>query len=853
MFRGNWGNHLIVFGYLTTNTILMKHYLLTFCLLISALSMSQHTRQENEMVVRLNFKLLNWEVIDNDEFTRGVINDFLNPEGKKAAERIKEQGFDIGNIQARKMFPHFHTSDSISISRLGKPVSIPPFWATVYVKLPEGEKYWDFFETIKEKAPLVIYADPPLKVDEFSIPNDSLFLPYQGSLHSSVNPIGSIMVDSAWNIETGKDFIKVAIFDSGIDHSHEDLEVLSGYSYFDDQSIDSAGNIYHTWGEDVRGHGTGVAGIIAAKRNNGIGVAGIAGGDGSDSSGISLVDMRCWEYPSDANGDQVSMGLIDASRSVGTYHNWDGADVPIPGLHYWSQAPGYGVHLTNHSYGLRVDASLKPGEGKTLPGDTSSIDIQITIPECNLCREAYLFANQNGVTNIVARGNNFDPSNLLTPQDYVPQEFYDSWMVTVGAMGTDGKRLHATGNTDAGEHWYSPIGYNIDLIAPRSRSNIATTRSNQQSTLSGGYRSFNGTSASAPHVTGVTALLMSYWNKPCYSNINLDPADIEYILSNSADQANDNVFPGLYDDSTGWGRLNAHQAMKMIDFPTYQIIHPEEAFISQTLLETDTIQVHVDRPLHQPSVGPLGSQFPLSLELDYEVIRYKYELIYDFSNYMLPTTELLDVWMRNSETNAGMYVSEVDTGYNYPGGIATPYPITHDFGIEHTASIESIQGDTLVTLTGYYYHFMGEYAPDADIWASPYSPIDFWYPINPNIDTTRMAYSIYVKDTTLAERYDFDCYAENLPFDTLASIDELKIPNFNVFPNPGNTIINVQLEKVTKGSIELYDITGKLIDQIVVSPSKHTYTLSTEQLTKGLYFVSYRSNSGVRSKKWIKQ
>uniref|UniRef100_UPI002351CE5C S8 family serine peptidase n=1 Tax=Alkalibacillus haloalkaliphilus TaxID=94136 RepID=UPI002351CE5C len=62
--------------------------------------------------------------------------------------------------------------------------------------------------------------------------------------------------------------VSVAVLDTGVDRSHEDLNVAGGYSVFDDSEN---GDPYY----DANGHGTHVAGTVAAV-NNDLGVVGVA-------------------------------------------------------------------------------------------------------------------------------------------------------------------------------------------------------------------------------------------------------------------------------------------------------------------------------------------------------------------------------------------------------------------------------------------------------------------------------------------------------------------------------------------------------------------------------------------------
>jgi len=79
-------------------------------------------------------------------------------------------------------------------------------------------------------------------------------------------------VDSAWNITTGNPDIIVAIVDTGVDIDHPELISsmhTTGYNA-------ATGMVGLEHADDDQGHGTRVAGIIAADKNNGIGIAGVA-------------------------------------------------------------------------------------------------------------------------------------------------------------------------------------------------------------------------------------------------------------------------------------------------------------------------------------------------------------------------------------------------------------------------------------------------------------------------------------------------------------------------------------------------------------------------------------------------
>jgi len=107
----------------------------------------------------------------------------------------------------------------------------------------------------------VRYIEPNLEFKADFIPNDPYWSIQWGP--------AKIQADVAWNITTGSASILVAVVDTGIDWNHPDLApnyVQLGYDWVNNDPAPM----------DDNGHGTHVAGTIAAAINNSIGIAGLA-------------------------------------------------------------------------------------------------------------------------------------------------------------------------------------------------------------------------------------------------------------------------------------------------------------------------------------------------------------------------------------------------------------------------------------------------------------------------------------------------------------------------------------------------------------------------------------------------
>ena len=118
----------------------------------------------------------------------------------------------------------------------------------------------------------------------------------EGFVSPYVRKGADINVVPAWEFTKGSPNVIVAVLDNGIDFNHEDLKdnmlvneaELNGAEGVDDDNNGYVDDIYGynfyanspiiTAGD---GHGTHVAGTIAASSNNGKGIAGVAGGTGA--------------------------------------------------------------------------------------------------------------------------------------------------------------------------------------------------------------------------------------------------------------------------------------------------------------------------------------------------------------------------------------------------------------------------------------------------------------------------------------------------------------------------------------------------------------------------------------------
>lgn len=191
------------------------------------------------------------------------------------------------------------------------------------------ERLPELIDSLLSDPRLIDVAEPDYLSRSFrKIPNDPQFIKQKGfdtDPHNGRN--ADIDAPEAWSIRTDASSVVVAVVDSGINLSHDDLspnlwvnvkEQANGIDDDHNGFIDDlhGANLITTSGDpgDDNGHGSLVAGVIGARGNDGVGVAGVAWKvqlmalKHSDSSGIGLYSdsIEAIQYAIDQGADIIN-------------------------------------------------------------------------------------------------------------------------------------------------------------------------------------------------------------------------------------------------------------------------------------------------------------------------------------------------------------------------------------------------------------------------------------------------------------------------------------------------------------------------------------------------------------------
>jgi serine protease len=361
--------------------------------------------------------------------------------------------------------------------------------------------------------PEVEYAHTNYRLKPRLIPSDSL---YPNQWHYS-----QIALAEAWDVTTGSDTIIVAVIDTGI-LNHPDLQarIIAGYDFIGDPAVagDSDGRDPNPTdaGDDANGpgihsfHGTHVAGTVEAVTNNGIGVAGV-------TWQTKIMPLRVL-----GKGGGSSFDLAEAVKYAAGLPNLSGT------------LPPQRAHVVNMS----LSACARN------PTEQAAIDA----------------ARNAGIILVAAAGNNREGVQPGCPAGSL--EYPASYDGVVSLAAVDILQNPAR---------YSSFGSMIDVAAPggemlsgtdaNSDGNPDGVLSTWRSPLTGqnDYAFASGTSMAAPHMAGVTSLMLAI-------NPGLTPLDIDLLLAGThqrtARRVTTDLGPPGRDDDVGNGLINAAQAVR---------------------------------------------------------------------------------------------------------------------------------------------------------------------------------------------------------------------------------------------------------------------------------------------------
>ena len=321
----------------------------------------------------------------------------------------------------------------------------------------------------------IIYASPDYITSGnvmYATPSD----PYETLQYA----LSKIEAQKAWDYVTGSSAVKVGILDSGIDVNHPDLANVVIKSLSRDFSGGVEENV--NLPTDTNGHGTGVAGVIGAIGNNGIGISGVCWN-------VKLVSLKVF-----------APGYLYLKTAVMLAVNY---------------AEANGISILNFSGTTGAYDELEKSTIETYSG---------------------LF---------ICSAGNYNENIDLSSTPHYPARYSLPNMIVVGAVDSEDQR--ATWTNSSGEYGGSNYGTNFSYIYAPGK-NIWTTG------IEHNYTSWTGTSFSAPYVTGVAALLLSY--NPSLTAVQLKSAILngcDYIVITLPDSSMQIV-----------KRLNAFKAIKYV-------------------------------------------------------------------------------------------------------------------------------------------------------------------------------------------------------------------------------------------------------------------------------------------------
>jgi subtilisin-like proprotein convertase family protein/endonuclease/exonuclease/phosphatase family metal-dependent hydrolase len=459
---------------------------------------------------------------------------------------------------------------------------------------------------IAATAPLTrdpAYAPAVRQQQKRFVPNDPLFT-NQWHLRNTGQQGGTAGEDarlvSAWDVATGAGVV-IGIIDDGVQHTHPDLAPAYRADLSYDFNFNDADPTPGT-GDD---HGTAVAGVAAARGNNGLGVSGTA--PAASIAGLRLISATTTDQ-------QEATALSFKPQDIAIYSNsWGpsdtGANLEAPGpltLAALANGVAAGRGGKGSIYVWAAGNGLGSNDNSNYDGYANSrYTIAVTAVD-NTGNQAWYA--EPGANVLVAAPSNGDSSGA-----------------EVGITTTD-----RTGTA----------GYNVSASAsPGNLSNRDYTND------------FGGTSSATPLVSGVVALMLE-------ANPNLGWRDVQHVLATSA-RKNNPTDPDWTQNGAGkW--VNHKYGFGVVDAAAAVNLAKTWTNVAAETTATSGV-ITVGRTIPDNAAAGISSTFTMSADIAVETVEITFSATHTSRGQ-------LEVWLTSpSGTRSTLAERRADTGDHYTG------------------------------------------------------------------------------------------------------------------------------------------------------------------------------------------
>ena len=538
---------------------------------INVTGLASQTRTDNARAIpnRLNIKLKACIVqhIDNSRNTlfiptgSDLLDTYLRDVGANKIERIFPFA---GKDEHRQRAAALNTWYSIAMDRTAtrgtraaakhQLETIADYAEPAYHAVLESPEYISDDGDSETQANKGKYFNDPLYDKQWNLHNNGNIGNYTdatGKRIISSIAHADINAEAAWRQTTGDPSVVVAVVDGGIDIHHEDLQesIWINKNEIPDNGIDDDNNGYV---DDVYGynftednalitptrHATHVAGIIAARNNNGKGISSIAGGNGNPNTGVRLMCCQIFRNnpnynPSDKHSPET-IGTGDRNREAAAivYGANNGAIISQNSWGYdrvMKQTPQVikdAIHYFNtYAGGDKTNKPLMQGG-------------------------LVIFAAGNDATSAPSMPS--AESSVVSVSSFNP-DFSASWYTNYGSW-TD---ISAPGGS-------KPVNGLYPLQDGQPTSAILSTVPATTSHPNGGYAYMQGTSMATPHVSAIAALIVSKYGNARFTAKQLR----ERLLTGVRPMDYNKYLTETYRNSMGSGYADALVALTDYDHDT---------------------------------------------------------------------------------------------------------------------------------------------------------------------------------------------------------------------------------------------------------------------------------------------